>query len=72
MKVSGNRFKFFLWKVRDQRTTPVKYYVVMTTFINGDEKILVVAARHGEHKVSNQTEFASKISDLNFSHRSEF
>ena len=64
MKVSANRFKIFLWKVRDQRTTPVKYYVVTTTFINDDEKILVVAARHIEHKkcqfASNQTECASK------------
>ena len=76
MKVSANRFKIFLWEVGDQRTTPVKYYVVTTTFINDDEKILVVAARHIEHKkcqfASNQTECASKSSDFKLSHRSEF
>ena len=76
MKVSENRFKIFLWKVGDQRTTPVKYYVVQTTFINDDGKILVVAARNIEHKkrqfASNQTECASKSSDFKLSYRSEF
>ena len=65
MKVSANRFKIFLRELGDHRTTPVKYYAVMTTFINDDEKILVVAARHGEHKkcqfASNQTECACAI-----------
>ena len=64
MKVSANSFNIFLWEVRDQKTTPVKYYVVTTTFINDDENILVVASRHIEHKkcqfVSNQTKCASK------------
>ena len=64
MKVSANCFKIFLREEGDQRTTPVKYCVVMTTFINDDEKILVVAARNIEHKkrqfASNQTECASK------------
>ena len=76
MNVSANRFKIFLREVGDQRTTLVKYYVVMTTFINDDEKILVVAARHSEHKkcqfASNQTECASKSSDFKLSHRCEF
>ena len=76
MKVPANCFKIFLWEVGDQRTTPVKYYVVTTTFINDDENILVVAARNIEHKkcqfASNQTECTSKSSDFKLSHRSEF
>ena len=42
MKVSGNNFKKFLRELDDKGPTPVKYYLTITTLINGAKTFLAV------------------------------